>query len=58
MKPKTPQEWIAFDMYFASIRSMQFHPGAGTKEHFVLSAEECAKEALEMIRVRKEIEEN
>lgn len=48
-------ELIAFDMYFASIRSMQFHPGAGTREHVRLTAQECADAALEMLRVRRAI---
>lgn len=50
-----PQEIAAFDMYFASIRSMQFHPGAGTREHRVLSADECARAALEMVEIRRKI---
>lgn len=51
--PRSPSEWAAFDMYFASIRSMQFHPGAGTREHVRLSAKECADAALEMLQVRR-----
>lgn len=46
-------ELITFDMYFASVRSMQFHPGAGTKEHTIVTREECAQEALEMIKLRR-----
>jgi len=48
-------ELITFDMYFASICSMQFHPGAGTKEHKVLSIDECRDRALEMICARREV---
>jgi hypothetical protein len=48
-----PEELITFDMYFASVRSMQFHPGAGTKEHTILTREQCAQEALEMIKLRR-----
>lgn len=55
MKPRDAGEVAAFDIYFASIRSMQFHPGAGTREHVRLSAEECAAAALEMLAVRREI---
>lgn len=54
MKP-SDSELMAFDVYFASIRSMQFHPGAGTREHKALSAKECADAALEMLQVRREI---
>lgn len=39
-------EKIAFDMYFASIASMQAHPGAGAKDHRKLSLEECRDAAL------------
>jgi hypothetical protein len=46
-------EQIAFDMYFASITSMQFHPGAGTKEHRKLSIEECKDMATQMIEARR-----
>lgn len=52
---REPQEIAAFDMYFASIRSMQFHPGAGTREHRVLSVAECASAALEMIHERRKV---
>lgn len=55
IQPRDPQEIAAFDMYFASIRSMQFHPGAGTREHARLTANECARDALEMLAVRREI---
>lgn len=53
--PRSPSEWAAFDMYFASIRSMQFHPGAGTREHVRLSARECADAALEMLEIRRQL---
>lgn len=55
MKPNDAAEVAAFDIYFASIRSMQFHPGAGTREHVQLSARECAEAALEMLAIRREI---
>jgi hypothetical protein len=48
-------ERIAFDMFLASIVSMQFHPGAGTKEHHRLSIEECKDMALEMIAARRAV---
>lgn len=54
-RPFDASELMAFDVYFASIRSMQFHPGAGTKEHVRLTTQECADEALEMLRVRRAI---
>lgn len=47
-------EKIAFDMYFASVTSMQFHPGAGTKEHQRLTLDECKDVALAMIELRRE----
>ena len=46
-------ELPAFDVYFASVRSLQFHPGAGTKEHVVLSVAQCADEAMQMIKARR-----
>lgn len=55
MKPENAAELAAFDIYFASIRSMQFHPGAGTREHVRLSAKECADAALEMLAIRREV---
>ncbi len=51
-------EMIPFDMYFASLVSMQVHPGAGTKEHKALSLEECRDKALAMLAIRRELEEN
>lgn len=49
----TQDERIAFDMYFASICSMQVHPGAGTKEHQKLTLEECRDMALAMLKIRR-----
>jgi len=56
----TPDEYIAFDCYFASLASMQVHPGAGTKEHRKLSLEECRDMAMQMIEIRRSLtsEEN
>ena len=54
-KPMDAGEIAAFDIYFASIRSMQFHPGAGTREHVRLTARECADDALEMLAIRREV---
>lgn len=52
-------EVMAYDMYFASIAAMQFHPGAGTKDHRKLMLEECHDMALEMLEIRrKAIAEN
>lgn len=53
-------EQIAFDMYFASVCSMQVHPGAGTKEHRKMTLQECRDMAMEMIEIRRSlfIEEN
>jgi hypothetical protein len=50
-----PDERIPFDMYFASIASMQVHPGAGTKEHRKLTLEECRDMALQMIAIRRAV---
>lgn len=48
-------ERIVFDLYFSSVTSMQFHPGAGTKEHARLSLEECRDIALKMLELRREV---
>ena len=48
----TQEQRIAFDMYFASLCSMQVHPGAGTKDHRKLTLEECRDMALDMISIR------
>ena len=49
-----PSEMVAFDMYFASLVSMQVHPGAGSKEHKPMTLEECRRMAMEMIAIRRE----
>lgn len=51
----SPSEVIAFDMYFASLTSMQFHPGAGTKEHRQLSLQECRDKAMQMLALRRQV---
>lgn len=48
-------ESVPFDVYFASVCSMQFHPGAGTKEHRQLTIDECRDIALAMIHARREV---
>lgn len=46
-------ERVAFDMYFASVCSMQYHPGAGTKEHRRLTLGECRDVAMDMLKIRR-----
>jgi hypothetical protein len=46
-------EYSSFDMYFASVCSMQFHPGAGTKDHKRLSIDECKDIAMQMLKARR-----
>jgi len=53
MTMQTIEERVAFDMYFASLCSMQVHPGAGTKEHRKLTLEECRDMAMQMIEMRR-----
>lgn len=48
-------EVIAFDMYFASLMSMQVHPGAGTKEHRKLTLHECRDMAMNMLELRRTV---
>lgn len=48
------QEHGAFDMYFASLASLQFHPGANTREHTALTLEQCRDKAVEMVKLRRE----
>jgi len=50
-----PDEHIPFDMYFASLASMQVHPGAGSKAHRKLTLEECRDMALQMIAIRRDV---
>jgi hypothetical protein len=50
-----PDEHIAFDCYFASICSMQVHPGAGTKEHQKMTLQECRDMAMNMIEIRRSV---
>ena len=48
-------EYMAFDMYFCSLSSMQVHPGAGSKEHKILSFEECKEKAIDMLILRRNL---
>ncbi len=48
-------EHIAFDMYFASIGAMQVHPGAGSKDHQILTLEECRDRAFKMLDIRRHV---
>jgi hypothetical protein len=50
-----PEERVAFDMYFASLCSMQVHPGAGTKGHDKLSLEGCRDMAMNMLTIRRDV---
>jgi hypothetical protein len=50
-----PQEWITFDMYFASLAAMQVHPGAGTKGTKKMSLEQCKDMALDMLKIRRSL---
>lgn len=47
-------ETLAFDCYFASLASMQVHPGAGTKKHHKMTLEECRDMAMQMIEIRRD----
>ena len=51
----TERETATFDMYFCSIASFQFHPRASLHNAKVLTLQECAEKALEMMQIRKEI---
>ena len=46
-------EYLTFDMYFSSLCAMQVHPGAGSKEHKILSFEECKEKAIDMLILRR-----
>jgi len=46
-------EYVAFDMYFASLVSMQFHPGAGKHNHVPLDLKHCRDVAIEMLKLRR-----
>lgn len=48
-------EYLTFDMYFSSLCAMQVHPGAGSKEHKILSFEECKIKAIEMLIIRRSL---
>lgn len=48
-------EYQAFDMYFASLCSMQVHPGAGSKEHKILTIDECKNMAIDMLKLRRKL---
>jgi hypothetical protein len=50
-----PDERLTFDMYFASLASMQVHPGAGTKEHRKMTLDECRDMALQMLDIRRNL---
>lgn len=48
-----PEEYVAFDVYFASLASMKEHPGSGARDHQKLTLEQCRDMALEMIELRR-----
>jgi hypothetical protein len=48
-------EKVAFDVYFASVTSMQFHPGSGKKDHEPLSLDDCRDVAMKMIEIRRNL---
>lgn len=48
-------EKLSFDVYFASVVSMQYHPGAGTKKHARLTLKECRDVALQMIEIKRAV---
>lgn len=57
----TEHEQLVFDIYFASVASMaRHHPGVGRSNGFAraadqLTIEECADEALLMIKERRKV---
>ncbi len=53
----TDKEMLAFDVYFASLCSMQVHPGAGTKGQTPMTLDECRKMALDMLKIRRDVEQ-
>jgi hypothetical protein len=44
-----------FDLYYASIVAMQFHPGYRRDGNF-LTLEDCAQIALDMLAIRNRLE--
>jgi hypothetical protein len=54
-EPIFAEEYITFDMYFASLVAMQVHPGAGAKGNKPLTLEECRDKAIEMLRLRRQL---
>ena len=49
------EEHTPFDVYFASLMSMQVHPGAGAKENRPLTMAECRDMALKMVEMRRSV---
>lgn len=48
----------AFDVYFASVVSIQYHPRQMEKGGPALSLEQCAKVAMDMLMVRELLKED
>ena len=46
-------EYLTFDMYFASLAAMRYHPGSGTKDHVMPTLEDCRDTAMEMLKLRR-----
>ena len=55
MKILTEEELPVFDVYFATIAGMNNHPGNTKDPVQRKSLPECAKQALEMIGIRRSI---
>lgn len=50
-----PDEYLAFDCYFANLVGMNNHPGQKREPVQRMSLQDCAKQALEMIVIRRVI---
>lgn len=61
MRLLNDEERVVFDIYFPCVVSMaRHHPGAGRTNGYneqapKLSLEQCADEAIEMIRIRSDV---
>ena len=50
-----PEEHVVFDIYFASVVSMNDHPGQRKEPSRVKTLDDCAIQAMRMLAIRRKV---